>query len=251
MIDVPAQLPNLNTIEFFSGRESFSKAMRLHGHNTFTIDYNHSHKPDLVANVFDYFTEIKPQLSKSYNVAWFGVDCTCFSKASMWKHWKKLKPKTQKAIEAIQLVKLILKIIEDLQPDLWFIENPVGKLRMLELIPVQYRKTVTYCCYNDNRMKPTDIWTNCKTWNPKLDCSSQKRKCITTSSTNELTTAIQRSQMPVDLCREIVEAIEWYYLKKSHSHLPNVLNWFYKEWPTNYNHYHPEFLHQYFNFMTK
>ena len=32
------------------------------------------------------------------------------------------------------------------------------------------RHTVSYCQYGSKIMKPTDIWTNCKEWNPRPIC---------------------------------------------------------------------------------
>ena len=40
------------------------------------------------------------------------------------------------------------------------IENPRGGMRKMEWMKDLPRYTVTYCQYGDNRMKPTDIWTN-------------------------------------------------------------------------------------------
>ena len=56
--------------------------------------------------------------------------------------------------------KHVLKLIEQLQPKYYFIENPRGGMRKMEWMKNLPRYTVTYCQYGDNRMKPTDIWTN-------------------------------------------------------------------------------------------
>lgn len=58
-----------------------------------------------------------------------------------------------------RLVKNTLKIIKyfDCQ---YYIENPRGMLRKQEFMKGIPRTTVTYCSYGDNRMKPTDIWSN-------------------------------------------------------------------------------------------
>ena len=53
----------------------------------------------------------------------------------------------------------MLKLIEELQPKYYFIENPRGGMRKMEWMKGLPRYTVTYCEYGDNRMKPTDIWT--------------------------------------------------------------------------------------------
>lgn len=42
----------------------------------------------------------------------------------------------------------------------------------MDKLPAHYRHTVTYCQYGDNRMKPTDIWTNCSEWKPKPMCKN-------------------------------------------------------------------------------
>lgn len=34
------------------------------------------------------------------------------------------------------------------------------------------RHTISYCQYGDNRMKPTDIWTNDLKWIPKPPCKN-------------------------------------------------------------------------------
>ncbi len=56
--------------------------------------------------------------------------------------------------------KHVLELIEQLQPKYYFIENPRGGMRKMEWMKNLPRYTVTYCQYGDNRMKPTDIWTN-------------------------------------------------------------------------------------------
>jgi hypothetical protein len=44
--------------------------------------------------------------------------------------------------------------------------------RMVTLTENNIRHTVTYCQYGDNRMKPTDIWTNNPDWSPKPMCKN-------------------------------------------------------------------------------
>ena len=76
------------------------------------------------------------------------------------------------------------KLIEELQPRYYFIENPRGGMRKMEWMKGLSRYTVTYCQYGDNRMKPTDIWTNhpdpkilpmCHKWR-FVSCGSSKGK---------------------------------------------------------------------------
>lgn len=114
-------------------------------------------------------------------------------------------PKTDKARLANSLVLHALRLIEELEPTWWFIENPRDKLRRLpcmaeaqtinqypatgavkEVIDTDertlvsisngqkvYRKTVSYCRYGDVREKPTDIWTNAWWWEPIPMCKTR------------------------------------------------------------------------------
>ena len=52
------------------------------------------------------------------------------------------------------------------------IDNIFLKYNILEY----NRHTITYCQYGDNRMKPTDIWTNNKNWISKKICKNNLKK---------------------------------------------------------------------------
>jgi len=63
----------------------------------------------------------------------------------------------------MEIVKKTVKIIEELNPKYFYIENPRAMLRKMNLIPYPYT-TVTYCQYGFRYMKPTDIWSNNPNW---------------------------------------------------------------------------------------
>lgn len=53
-----------------------------------------------------------------------------FSVASIGKHWNKdHSPKTEQAILGLKIIKKTLRLIKQLNPKLWYIENLRGKLR--------------------------------------------------------------------------------------------------------------------------
>ena len=74
------------------------------------------------------------------------------------------------------------------------------------------RYTVTYCQYGDNRMKPTDIWTNIE-WTPRPVCKNGD-KCHESAprgsrtGTQGLKNAKDRSVVPKELCREILKSLK-------------------------------------------
>lgn len=166
----------MKTIELFSGTKSFSKVMKKHGHSTLTFDNNIILNPDIFGDILKERNDI----AKGDDILWASPPCTAFSVASIGSHWKggvgAYIPKTNKALLAIKLVEKTILIIEKSKPKFWFIENPRGMLRKMPFMEKflerngGIRHTVTYCQYGDTRMKPTDIWTNCKNWKPKPMC---------------------------------------------------------------------------------
>ena len=160
----------MKILDLFSGSQSLKQPSLDLGHEYFSVDIDASSNPDMIV---DIKTLEWNSIPFSPDIIWASPPCTCFSVSSIGKHWNKdHTPKTQRAIEAKEIVKNTLFIIEQMNPKYYFMENPRGKLRKLDIvqdIPIRY--TVTYCQYGDKRMKPTDIWTNCDKWIPRPMCN--------------------------------------------------------------------------------
>ena len=164
----------MKVLDLFSGGKSLKKPCIDMGFEYYSVDIDNKLMPDLVA---DIGTLSAPDIQLSPDIIWASPPCTCFSVASIGVHWEKINgnllPKTTEAKNAISLILNTLKLIGEINPKYWFIENPRGALRkmfFMELLPI--RHTVTYCQYGFDRMKPTDIWTNNTTWNPKPPCKN-------------------------------------------------------------------------------
>ena len=74
------------------------------------------------------------------------------------------------------------------------------------------RHTVWYCQYGDDRAKPTDIWTNDFKWIPRNPCFNGNKNCHhqpaprgSQTGTQGLNNAYEKSKVPSELCREILE----------------------------------------------
>lgn len=79
---------------------------------------------------------------------------------------------------------------------------------MLSGIP---RHTVTYCQYGDDRMKPTDLWTNLD-WTPRRACKNGDSCHVSAprgarTGTQGRDGAVLRSMVPYELGSEILEVI--------------------------------------------
>lgn len=202
----------MRILELFCGTKSIGKVAKARGHEVFSVDFDEKHNPDYCCDILAMDISRIPWVP---DVIWASPPCTTFSVASMGHHWAGGKgayiPKTQAALTGLKIMAKTKGIILTLKPKLWFIENPVGVMRK-KIGLDNYRHTVTYCQYGDNRMKPTDIWTNAK-WIPRPRCKNGD-KCHeaaprgSKTGTQGLKGATERGVIPVQLCEEIVRICE-------------------------------------------
>ena len=148
----------MKVLELFAGSRSFSKAAESLGHETFAVDIKDFDNIDYVVDILDFNVN---KIPFDPDIIWSSPPCTYFSVASIGHHWNKdHTPKTEQAVLGCKIVKKTIEIIKYFNPNYFFIENPRGKLRKLDFMQDFDRATITYCSYGEDRMKPTDIWTN-------------------------------------------------------------------------------------------
>jgi len=152
----------MNLLELFAGSRSIGKIAEKHNINVFSSDIEPFTDIDYVVNILNFDCSKVPFIP---DIIWASPPCTFFSVASIGRHWHiNNTPKTENAVLGVKIVQKTRDIIEyflKLNPDLiWFMENPLGKLRKLPVVEGLPRATITYCSYGDTRMKPTDIWSN-------------------------------------------------------------------------------------------
>lgn len=87
----------------------------------------------------------------------FGPPCTEFA-GSGARWWKKKNPKLLE--DAIEVVQTGLKIIEEVDPEWWALENPVG--RLVRMVPEVGECKMTFhpCYYGDPYTKRTCLYGN-------------------------------------------------------------------------------------------
>lgn len=156
-------MKKLKVLELYAGTRSVSKKFEEAGHETYSIEFDRQH-----TNI-DWYADIskvkKQDILERFgqpDVIWASPPCEKFSVAAIGKHWHKGTniPKTEETQKALELLEYTVQLIKDLNPEYYFIENPRGKMRKVDVMQDLPRYTVTYCQYGDTRMKPTDIWTN-------------------------------------------------------------------------------------------
>lgn len=208
----------MKVLELFAGSCSFSNVAKEYGYETFTIDsglnlitLDQYANIDLVSDIFD----LQPQdFPFQPDIVWASPPCTYFSVASIGKHWNKdHTPKTKEALKGIEIINKTKEIINTLEPKYFVIENPRGKLRKLDLLNNYKQDTLTYCQYGDSRMKPTDLWNNLTNWKPRPMCKNgmpchEAAPRGSQTGTQGLVGNYERSKVPYELCKEILEFIK-------------------------------------------
>ena len=206
-------------LDLFCGTKSIAKAFESRGHQVFTVDWDRSFNPTLVADIGKLTAEDIIRLCGGVpDVIWCSPDCTTYSVAAISTHRHKredghLSPVTEYARLCDKINEHLIKLLHEINPRYWFIENPVGGLRKMDFMQNLPRYTVTYCQYGERRQKPTDIWTNhpnpqfrppCKRGAHCRDASPRGSK----TGTQALKNRVEKARIPEMLCNHIVDICE-------------------------------------------
>lgn len=213
----------MKVLELFAGTRSIGKAFEKAGHEVFSVEWDKNFKDiDLYADVGKLTKNDVVSLCGGIpDVIWASPDCTTFSIAAISHHRRKnaetgnLDAVSDYAKFCDTVDQNVLRLIRELNPKFYFIENPRGGMRKMIWIKDLPRYTVTYCQYGDKRMKPTDIWTNHP--NPKFkpmckngDSCHESAPRGSRTGTQGLKGAKERSVIPAKLCEHIVRICEEY-----------------------------------------
>lgn len=208
-------------LELFAGTRSIWKVFEKWWYNVLSLENDPQHNCNMTMSILDFYPI---DYNFTPDVIWASPPCTTFSIASCSTHRNKdYSPKTDNAKLGDEMVKHTMVAIEDYVNEynkdlIWFIENPRWLLRKMPFFIKWLEKmwgirhTVTYCQYWDNRMKPTDIWTNSKTWKPKKMCKNwdpchEPAPRWSKTGTQWIKWAKNRSIIPEQLCVEIFNSI--------------------------------------------
>lgn len=212
-------MKKLKVLELFAGTRGISRAFEARGHETYSIEWDEQHEG------IDWYTDINDVTADDIlerfgqpDVIWASPDCTTYSIAGIYHHRKKaengeLLPTSERAIASDKLNKHMWELIKELNPQYYFVENPRGGMRKMSFVADKPMYTVTYCQYGDDRMKPTDLWTNhprpnfrpmCKNGDP---CHVSAPRGSRTG-TQGLVGTVLRSMIPDELTQQIAEISE-------------------------------------------
>lgn len=217
----------LTVLELFAGTRSIGKAFEKHGHKVYSVEWDKSFENiDLYQDISTLTKEQVIELCGGIpDVVWASPDCSSYSVAAIGYHRRKdqatgnLIPQTEYAKFCDMTNAHVVDLIKELNPKVWFIENPRAGMRKMDFMAGLPRYTVTYCKYTPElplelrRAKPTDIWTNhpdpdfippCKNGDP---CHVSAPRGSRTG-TQGIKGAKDRARIPDKLCEHIVDICE-------------------------------------------
>ena len=205
----------MKLLELFAGSRSVGKEAEKLGIDVFSVDWTDYENINLVKDI--EFLQ-KDDIPFIPDIVWASPDCTTYSIASCSTHrTNSIEPKSDYAKKCDKVnqhwISLIKEWLKDNPNLIFFIENPRGMLRKMPFMQEFKRHTIWYCQYGDDRAKPTDIWTNSETWQPRKECKNGNPNCHHQRAPRGSKTGTQgkkgsydRSIIPSELCEEIMQS---------------------------------------------
>lgn len=158
----------MNGLELFSGSKTVSSVFESYGIHAWSVDNNQKLNPSICCDIREL---CKNDLPKYFDIIWASPDCSTFSRSASPGLWNKevLKyrqynytPVSEKSYLGLSLLLTTIEIIKFYNPPVWFIENPVGRMRHIKQLKLlaPFRYSVNYKDWGFDYSKETDIYTN-------------------------------------------------------------------------------------------
>ncbi len=183
-------------LDLCSGRGGLSQAFE----EKTTLDIDPQFSPDILGDVRLW------QPTESYDVILASPPCTAFSVASIPWNWKGHLPDVHVS-EGLSIVAAVFKLIAQIRPRYYLVENPRGMLRKLIGPPTE---TIFLCSYGTPYKKPTDLWHNLpvKLALPCAPHQSAPRGSRAGAMAATIRNPAQRAFMPLALSQKIREVVQ-------------------------------------------
>ena len=137
----------MRVLELCAGSKSFTKVCISRGWECTTVDVDPRYKPDIVADVRElHFKE------GEFDV--IGASPPC-------EHYSVAKTRGERNLPLYDsIAQACLRIIDEVKPRTWIVENPMGLLRHRPFMSGLPRWTVDYCMFGLPYRKRTDLFHN-------------------------------------------------------------------------------------------
>lgn len=208
----------MKILELFAGTRSVGKAFEKAGHEVFSVDWDTNQKGiNWYGDIEELSADLVLKLFGKPDIIWASPDCRTYSIAGWWRHRKRdmfgrFEPVSDYAKKCDSVNRHLRNLIAELCPKYYFIENPRGLMRQMGFVADLERYTITYCQYDYELMKPTDIFTNHPNPNFKPMCNNGD-KCHVSAprGSGQGLASVRKNNrivIPQKLCEHIVSISE-------------------------------------------
>ena len=158
----------MKLLELFKGTGSVSKVAIKYGFDIVSLDFEKKYNPDILTDILNWdYKEYHKQNNYIPDYIWASPPCNSFSVLAYTRkerNTKTAEPYSERAKLGNKILYRTLEIIEyfnNLNPFMRYcIENPRGMMRLVPEMKKLDRYTTLYGLYGDNKIKPTDFWSN-------------------------------------------------------------------------------------------
>lgn len=188
----------MRVLDIFSGLDGFSQPFKDRGHEVITIDINPRFKPSILADA----RKIRyPSLSLNgkFDVVLASPPCEMFSRARAWHGYPE-----DKTSEALGLIACTFRLIAEIKPRFWVVENPRGRLRVFIGSP---KETIYLCSYGLRWQKPTDLW-GVYPGRLRLRCAHHESSPRSKLKMKTMRDPAERAKLPYALGEELCKRME-------------------------------------------
>jgi hypothetical protein len=147
----------MRVLDLFAGTKGWSSAFEERGHDVVSVEL----EPDfpgitITGDVRDLRVSDLPWRP---DIILASPPCTSFSMMTVGRNWTHDgQPRTPKAELGRDLVLATVRLIAELAPAYYLVENPRARLRSLGFLDRYERRTIWQCRYGRPYAKPTDLW---------------------------------------------------------------------------------------------
>jgi len=202
-------------LDLFAGLGGFSAAFKdADDWRVHTVDIAGEFNPDIQADILDLQPSDLLDEDDEKLVVLASPPCTAFSMAASGTHLDSDgRPVSAWGRESLALVHHTRGLIRGLDPDWYFIENPMGGMRNELGQPDAH---VWWCQYGSDRAKPTDLWGRIppsfpvkQCYNGNDDCHHEPAPRGSDSGTQASNRdAAERARLPYGLSEAVLESVE-------------------------------------------